>query len=1771
MNLKQLFFLLVGLFFFIGPMSVVPVLAQAKVLTSAPYPSKFSENESEFISQLSDFMNRTQLNNVAVTVNEFNALWSGKLDAEQKKASIVLFNSMLKKKFKATPNFERVMDLMILAGKRPLEPQPMLKLIQTTQKIVANMAPNPAFSCIANLFLYFKYNLLYTNGFYNLKVSKPGKLNFDWVGEDISVDTGAVKTDEQVANKAFEDWNQAEQAPVGNSDESAPVKAPEYEEVPVDLPQISGPVILFEQISLKFETGFDSASLRRTNGTYMLANGTFVGDGGQMDWQTAGLKRTEVYADLRKYSFRVKYASIQADNVMLMYKNRLETTVLGAFEWKTSKKVKFTEPVYPRFKSYYNESRFRDVKDDGIFYKGGFSLEGRRVNSSSVYGGKGIIKLKNKDNWAISLASNRFDFGDTVITSGSAYAVVIYGNDSIVHPAVRVVYNTVRREIRLYKEKGKFKDCPFYDSGHNMEIMADLLVWDMDKLNMDFYILNGRSKVPALFESVDYFDNKRFSDLQGIFSFHPLMMLQAYAKKAGREEFNVEEMATDFKQNPNALRSAMVQVASGGFIDYDFKNGNVKIKEKLFHFTSAQKNKKDYDQVSIPSVNPPKLNGQLSLDSNQITVHGVNRFYLSDSLKVYIQPRNRRVKVKGNRNIEFDGELNAGNFKTYGEGLKFDYAEFKVELGKIDSIAITTPPTKKGGPPIISKMYGQDKNAKEGDKAFGSGTLYINEPDNKSARKSIPKYPIFDINTPSFIYFDKQEYLKGKYGSEVFFKIPPFQVDSTSGKNAKTIGFEGQFTSDSIFPTFPEKLKIRPDKSLGFVHKTPTEGYPLYGTEARFFGSISLDYKGLRGKGEIKFLNTTVTSEDFIFYPDSIIARGRSASMVGTEIQNVAFPQAEIQGYAMKFNPVKKSMSLINAKGMPIKLYEKTISLEGLLMLSATGLTGRGYIQIAGARAESERYRFEKDGFYGRRSFFEIKSANPIKPAVACRNVKFYFSFKDKKADFSPEVKGFASNVFPFCQYKTSIPSATWWIERKLVTMEKPDSVELRSSYFFSIKADDSLFFNASKAEYDITEHRLSVSGIPYIHVADAEIKPDSNKVTITEGANVQTLARATVLVDRVNKYHTLKEANIKILSRDRFEGDGIYQYVNALKDTLYIKFDEFTLKDPKEDKKVELETDEPYTVSGGEVSETKPIKLAKGILYKGQAFMSALKPNLEFKGQIKLDLKRNKNAGWINYESDGESREFVLNVADAKDDEGQPLVSGLMIESENNRLYNGFLATKHNPEDLEVFKASGILNYLEKTQEFRIGSQDRFDEKTYEGGILVYNDSLSTINVNGALNFQGVPDKDFQIRAAGFGTGSLDTSIVELTTSLAFDFNMPSGAWKNMGNILAARVADLGLPEATEDKTGLAFRIANIAGDRYGKEYEKQNQTKKVPVFTIVSKLSKSIFLSEVKLAWHEKQKAWYSVGKIGVSHIQGTNVNGFMDGMLEIKYSEGPPMVNLYLEPSSDGWYFLALDENKRLGLLAAQDEFNNAVEGKSKEAKEGAYYFALAESFEKKRFMRNFKKNYLGIDEGEVAEEPEKTRDKDQADEEASEETSDDEEKPKNKPKKKKSEDEDSADEDEKPVKKADDEEGFGDDEKPTKKSDDDASDDEKPKKKADDEEGFGDDEKPTKKSDDDASDDEKPKKKADDEEGFGDDEKPVKKADDDEAKPKSEPAADEDPKEKTAPTDSSAAADSTKADPGKTKKKPKKEDGAEIGDEAKPPKSDGDKKKEEDDGF
>ena len=156
--------ILLALFFL--TVSVSPMKAQAPGGGQfAGYPTKFAETDAEFIQEFGDFLRKTKLVEVEKSATEFGEMWSsGKLNPEQKQACMGLFNTMLKKKYKPAPHFEKVVDMLIMAGtKRNLEPQPMLKLITTTQKVMGNFEPNPAFAYVANIFLYFKFNMLFTN------------------------------------------------------------------------------------------------------------------------------------------------------------------------------------------------------------------------------------------------------------------------------------------------------------------------------------------------------------------------------------------------------------------------------------------------------------------------------------------------------------------------------------------------------------------------------------------------------------------------------------------------------------------------------------------------------------------------------------------------------------------------------------------------------------------------------------------------------------------------------------------------------------------------------------------------------------------------------------------------------------------------------------------------------------------------------------------------------------------------------------------------------------------------------------------------------------------------------------------------------------------------------------------------------------------------------------------------------------------------------------------------------------------------------------------------------------------------------------------------------------------------------------------------------------------------------------------------------------------------------------------------------------------------
>ncbi|MGB3587435.1 MAG: hypothetical protein WBA23_12890, partial [Tunicatimonas sp.] len=738
------------------------------------------------------------------------------------------------------------------------------------------------------------------------------------------------------------------------------------------------------------------------------------------------------------------------------------------------------------------------------------------------------------------------------------------------------------------------------------------------------------------------------------------------ARKNKSGTFYADDMAQSLRKNPKIIRAAMKDLRGQGFVEYDDESGEVVIKRKAYHYVLSKAKQKDFDDLVIPSYASNGPNAVLNLDSMALAVQGIEKFTISNELNVQIIPNNNKVTMLGQRNFEFDGVLQSGNFEFAGKGFTFRYDSFRIDLPEIDSITFYLPDNKGNRTKVDNSLQSGIAAGMQNT----SGTLYINDPENRSARSKDPSFPKFNAENGAVVYFDNKNVLDGVYDKSMYYVIPPFDIDSLNSTDPSSISFPGTLYSD-IFPPVKEDLSVLEDNSMGFIHKAPEEGYALYGGTAAYKNDISLSAQGLRGLGTIDFLTTVLESEDFVFYMDSVLTKGTVMDMQEGSVGPTSFPRAYVEDYTLKWLPRQDSMYIAN-NAEPFEFYNQTASMNGEVILTGNGLLGGGTLFTRGSEAISDNMAFEQNQFSARNASFEIKSENSKKPALAGEDVYLNFDLVANQASISPEVEGVAAIGFPYAQFRTSITKAIWDLEEETVRMSKPDDVAIENSYFYATRAElDSLVFSAEEAIYRIPLQQLDVSGIPYITVADAKITPENNKVQIRENAKFDTFTNATLVIDTLNEYHNLFNGTIDIISRSEFRGKATYELVSA-SDTFAIQLTEFATDSVQEGRRDKEWVQ--HTVADGTVQEAQNLVISPGMLYRGNIRMHAAKESLELEGEVKLDFKTIPNYNtWISYASDAGDKELKFDIANSTTDAGEPLTTGLYLDRSNS-LYMTFV-----------------------------------------------------------------------------------------------------------------------------------------------------------------------------------------------------------------------------------------------------------------------------------------------------------------------------------------------------------------------------------------------------------------------------------------------------------------------------------------------------------------
>ena len=1365
------------------------------------------------------------------------------------------------------------------------------------------------------------------------------------------------------------------------------------------IPAVSGAVISLKDVSLVIVANGDSAVLSNTSGDLLLKDGVLVGKGGKFTWES--VERPDIFVTLSDYALTTMSPRLLADDATLTYeKNK---PIKGVFEYVSKKKN--GPATYPRFMSWQNDVKIPDLGTD-IDYRGGLALAGTQMVGSSASGQPAVLTVKQNGKPAFKAISRRFDFKDSLITAQPAAFVGYVDADSITHPSVLFKFDKAQRVAWLNRpERTAYADVPYADSYHKFYIQPEVVRWDLPRQKVDFYQIGARSEVPVRFESFDYFQPQRYTDLTLDYGFHPLQIVANYVSTKKQQTFFDGDIIEFAKVNPTTLRGALNRMVLEGYLDRDPTTDKMRLSQKGVLYVLANIQKHDYDNFRVQSLfasNDSIKNATINLNDKILTIRGVDRFTLSDSLKVFGVPSDKVLRVGKGRDFTLNGQLKAGTLRYAGRDLKFDYGKFAMSLNKIDSITFSS-----------QKLAAQGKEGEIGGdiKYENPGMVYFGSADNKSGRIAGKKTTQRLVMPQGMtVYFDQPVRGDKAYDKRVYFKIPAIDNDSL-GKG--DISFMGTFYSDGIFPTFKAELKTMPDNTLGFVHKAPATGYPVYGVKkgaapstVKFTGELTMDKSGLRAEGVLNHLTASLNTQGMLFMPDSLLASGEKGEIKEGQAGKAFFPRVQLNDYSLKWWPKADSMVIVTQKNN-FNFYNATTNLEGGLVLRSSGLFGDGTLRRKDSEAISKSIKFNKDGFIADNAQFKILSGKENERPILLGN--------DIKVDFN-QAKGIvglttdpqqnpddtlqSSMEFPLAAYRTTISRAQWNVNAKTIAMKGDVNT---STFTATAEEQEELAFNGSAALYDVDKMMLNISGVPFLISADARIYPDKGVVTIRRNGEMLPLKNARLELDTLSRFHRLRNGNIQVLSRTRFAGDATYQFATAKGDTANIKMGSFELKEAPAVASATLTADmkkpargrrkanqQPamtyFTVARAEVGEDDNLQLAPKMQYKGDVVMEAPRPDLALDGFIRPALKKRRDlvSGWIPFKEKVAERLEIKVDKNLKNEGGQQLVAGIHFRTGSSGLYPTFLSPKEDSRDDDLFAATGIMRYDEKDKLYRIVSADRpantdapiaaadstaqADSSAEEvENAFTFNDARGLMTFRGKMNLLNAAPNRYLL-ASGSARINIDSSQYRMNTLLAFTFPAPEAVVSSIASkIISTNGEEQNDEAADDDLNRLSDKLLPLIGQPAVDAYRLKAQNQHVPLNQASPKLNALLVLANANLRWSDKYNAFYSTGRLGVSNMMGADINAKMDGFVEIRKSVNGDEASIYLESSPDVWVFYDYRPGNgpgalgQLAIVTSEQDINDRLVAGSKNSGKATLQVFAATADEKEQFVDRYLDQY------------------------------------------------------------------------------------------------------------------------------------------------------------------------------------------------------------------
>ena len=1314
--------------------------------------------------------------------------------------------------------------------------------------------------------------------------------------------------------------------------------------------------IRFDKAQLEGVSRKDTLTIYDTRGTYNVDEQRWKGQGGKSNWSEYGIEPGKIYVKFDHYQIDTRASGFKADSATLYHHRVAPDGILGQYENRLQGNVDNYEQLsYPLFTSYRTNFQINDF-GKGLEYRGGLGMQGIKILGNGSPGADARLTFKQNDRSALVARGQSFLMDSSKIIAPEVSISIPLGNeDSLFHPHRYMNYNKQKRKLRFSERDQLVSQAPFIDTYHQTEMDIGILEWSLDSSAMKFSTGMGDA-VDAKFESTNYYSDAAYRSAEGVLGRNPLSRLAKFSEQYGRNNLPLELVASRFgsRDTKDILRT-ILDLHKRGFLIYNPEYKTLSLTPKLFRYVEAHYGKRDYDIIRYISNVDKGANATLHLDDQTLEIKGVPGMIISDSQDVFLQTADSTINLKKGHNFAFKGKLRAGRMLFKGDTFAFDYDAFKVELQNVDSANFFYPDQS-------DTLEGQEQQLQEVQTALQdlNGTLYIEDPQNKSSRKYKPEYPIIDISQSAFVYYDDSSIYNGVYRRDRFyFKPKPFKIDSADNFTQRGLSFEGTFRSAGIFPEIEETVELREDLSLGFVHKIPDSGYSVYQDKGRANGVIDISNKGLFASGSIEYQGATLRSQRFLMFPDSMRSQVESFSIPAS--MSNKYPTLEAENVRVFWRPYADSLEAYSGETV-FPLYNQQVEVSGSVILTPDFLGGQGTLDYENATITSDSLVFEPSVVDVQSGELNLRMANG--EALAYNNpVNDLRLDIDKREASGRSTSDTVVSSLPAFQYQTQIAQFDWDVNAQTLTLSKPDNQKVEDAYMLSTRESaDSLQFNADIIDLDLKEQRLEADSVYFVVVADAKILPFQNEVTIRDDGSIEPLDSSKIVLNVDTSYHTVYNANVNIFSGKYFTASGYFDYVNDVGRTHTLYFNEISTQDDQTTKGL------------ASVNPEDSFYIGAGFRFSGDVSMRSTTPDLNFDGVVLAD-HGNESLGTEGFSYNGEvDREDVsFQVKDATNAGREPLYSGIYFSKDFNEPYSILMGRKTNPKDKPMVAVSGVLSFDTEANEYVLEAdsslleEDRKRKRKNRLGELqkraLLKSSFRYHPVDTEVTAYGVVSWPYEfehvsMRPIGTLSFSAQDSLYRFRGMLTIDFPFGREAFGTLrDSVLAYSYYQPDL-EAYENKNllkSLSLVIEDTAQVRRGlTNIETTGQL----VLDMDRDELPRIWLTSVNMFWDIDNESFRSEGKMGLLNLQDAPVSKEIKGRFEVKLGmEGGGAMTLYMIPYEGGYYFFKYD-NGNMRVLSSDFEFIRQAGDPSGRVTRGGYDIQRAEPSEVSFFKGRFK---------------------------------------------------------------------------------------------------------------------------------------------------------------------------------------------------------------------